>query len=238
MKLEDRLAILDDEASRTTLLMLHEQHKHQAFRIGCVLLPQLHRLLARRRLDWDHIEPRLRGQPLSVDAESGLFLCFFLIATRARNIIELGTSVGVSTIYLALAARHNGGRVITAELCAEKSAQARKHVHLAGLSQWVEFRTGDAREVLRDVDGPIDFFHNDAYPRVALPVLQMLTPRMREGAVTMCGNAALFPADHAEYVAWVRDPQNGFVSGRFSMQLGGETSIRSKVTGEGEQTRA
>ena len=86
---------------------------------------------------------------------------------------------------------------------------------------------GDARETLRDIDGGVDFFHNDGFPRFALPVLQLLAPKMEPGAVTLCGNAALFPADHAEYVAWVRQPENGFVSAPLPMKVGGEFSIRA-----------
>jgi len=191
------------------------------------MLPQLHRFAFGKALDWSQLEPRLSSAPLALDVESGVFLYFLARARAAKRIVELGTSTGVSTIYLALAARESGGVVLTSELVPEKMAEARENLRAAGLSEYVQFLEGDARETLRDIDGGVDFFHNDGFPRFALPVLQLLAPKMEPGAVTLCGNAALFPADHAEYVAWVRQPENGFVSAPLPMKVGGEFSIRA-----------
>ena len=58
------------------------------------------------------------------------------------------------------------------------------------------------------------------------PVLQLVAPKLRTGAVASCGNAALFPKDHEDYVAWVRDPRNGFRSARLSMFLAREFSVK------------
>lgn len=49
---------------------------------------------------------------------------------------------------------------------------------------------------------------------------------MRPGAIALRGNAAVFPADHAGYLAWVRDPRNGFRSMHLPMKLAGELSVR------------
>jgi predicted O-methyltransferase YrrM len=60
----------------------------------------------------------------------------------------------------------------------------------------VEIREGDSLETLRDLSDPVDFLLNDVFPAFTLPVLQLVAPHMRPGAVALCGNAALFPADH------------------------------------------
>lgn len=49
---------------------------------------------------------------------------------------------------------------------------------------------------------------------------------MRTDALSLCGNSALFPADHADYLAWVRDPADGFRSARLSLALAGEFSVK------------
>jgi predicted O-methyltransferase YrrM len=97
----------------------------------------------------------------------------------------------------------------------------------AGLEAFVEIREGKALDTLRGLEQPIDFLLNDGFPRFTLPVLQPLEPHMRPGAVVLCGNAALFPADHADYLAWVRNPENGFRSMHLPMKLAGELSVKS-----------
>jgi len=57
-------------------------------------------------------------------------------------------------------------------------------------------------------------------------VLQLVTPRLRQGAVVVTDNVGLFPADYAEYTAWLRDPANGFCSSRLAMNEGTELSVR------------
>src|SRR5688572_30507631 len=179
MKLAPQLAVLQDRKAMSTLDRLHREHRHQAVGIVLSLLPQIHRMALGRALDWSRIEHRLRTQPLAVDPESGIFLYMLARACGARRIVEFGSSTGVSTIYLALAARENGGSVIATELVPEKMARARENVREAGLEAYVDFRLGDALETLAEPDTGVDFFHNDGFPPFALPVLQLLAPRMR-----------------------------------------------------------
>jgi predicted O-methyltransferase YrrM len=68
---------------------------------------------------------------------------------RARNIVEFGTSCGISTLHLAAALRDNGGgRLIRSEFERSKVARARKNLAAGGLSDLVEVREGDALETL------------------------------------------------------------------------------------------
>lgn len=226
LTLEQKLSLLGQERAERTLAALHRQTAFQAPRIVLKLLPQLHRFVLGRALDWSRLEHRLSREPLAVDVDSGLFLYMLALARGARRIVEFGSSTGVSTIYLAAAARATDGSVVATELVPEKAARARANLEAAGLAEYVDFREGDALETLRDVPAGVDFFHNDGFPRFALPVLELLAPKLSPGAVTLCGNAALFPADHADYVAWVREPSHGFSSAPLPMQVGGEVSVR------------
>jgi predicted O-methyltransferase YrrM len=95
------------------------------------------------------------------------------------------------------------------------------------VEEWIDLREGDALETLNDLTLPVDLLLNDGFPRFALPVLQLLHPLLRPGAVVLCGNAALFPADHREYLQWVRDPRNGYRSAALGLKLAGEMSVRA-----------
>jgi predicted O-methyltransferase YrrM len=225
--LSQAFATIRDPRAQEVLTRLHRQADQQNLKLLGRFAGQLPRLLRRRPLSWSKLESGLSDCYLALDPGNGA-LCYMLgRMLQARQIVEFGTSFGVSTIYLALAVRDNGGgRVIGTERIAEKAARARAHVEEAGLSAYVEIREGDALETLRDISGPVDFLLNDGFPRFTLPVLQLVSPHMRPGAIALCGNAVLFPADHADYLAWVRDADNGFRSMHLPMKLTGELSVR------------
>ncbi len=223
----EKLRVLGDQRAEEVLLGLHEEAARQDARLVGRLLGQLPRWIANEKLPWERLGPRLSDLFLAVDPDNGL-LCYTLLrALRATRVVEVGTSMGVSTIYLALAVRHNGGgQVIATERVPEKIARAREHWSAAGVSELIDLRVGDAKETLAGETAPIDFVFNDAFPPLALPILQALAPAMRPGAVALCGNAVLFPADHAEYVTWVRSRESGFRSLRLPMKFAGEISVR------------
>ncbi|MBJ7544139.1 class I SAM-dependent methyltransferase, partial [Rhodomicrobium udaipurense] len=91
---------------------------------------------------------------LAISPAYGRFLYAIARARRATRIVEFGTSMGVSTIYLAAALRDNGGgKLIGTELEPTKVTRARAHLEAAGLADLVEIREGDALDTLKDVGG-------------------------------------------------------------------------------------
>lgn len=146
---------------------------------------------------------------------------------HATRVVEFGTSLGVSTIWLAAAVRDNGGgTVIGTEMMPAKAERAHAHLYEAGLADQVDIRIGDARETLRDLDGPVDLMLNDGFPDAALDVLRLVAPQLRPGAVVITDNVGVMRGDYAEYVAWLRDPAHGFVSVRVPYKGGTEISFR------------
>lgn len=161
---------------------------------------------------------------LAVSPAYGRFLYAMARARRATRIVEFGTSMGISTIYLAAALRDNGGgRLIGSELEPAKVARARANLEAAGLADLVEIREGDALETLRTVDGEVDLLLIDGAWSLYLPVLKLIEPRLAPCAAVLGENA--FARDYLDYV---RDPASGYVSLPLSIDedRGNEFTVR------------
>jgi predicted O-methyltransferase YrrM len=122
--------------------------------------------------------------------------------TKARSVVEFGTSFGVSTLHLAAALRDNGGgALISAEFEPSKVAAARRNIESAGLSDLVEVREGDALETLADgLPESIDLVLLDGAKALYPGVLALLEPRLHAGSVLVADNADWSP----EYLEIVR----------------------------------
>lgn len=147
----------------------------------------------------------------AVPPEFGRLLYALARATRARTVVEFGTSFGVSTIHLAAAVRDNGGgRVITTEFAPDKAEQAKKNLADAGLADLVEFRVGDALETLAAPVGEIDMIFLDGAKNLYLDVLKRLEPGLRSGAIVASDNT-----DHdgvEAFLDYIRNPANGYTT--------------------------
>lgn len=156
--------------------------------------------------------------------------CYLMCRSiAARRIVEVGSSFAVSTIYLAAAARESGGEgalVIGTEIDSRKVAFARRNLERAGLSAFADIRLGDARRTLLDVEGPIDFVLIDSWIPLARPMIEMLAPRLRRGAIVVCDNTGQFSKQYRDYLDYVRSPENGFRSTQIPYRGGLELSVR------------
>ncbi len=145
---------------------------------------------------------------LNVSPEFGKFLYMCARTCKAKRIVEFGTSFGISAIHLACALRDGGGgQVIGTELEASKAGAAKESLAAAGLADLVDIRVGDALETLKDgIEGSIDLVHLDGAFSLYLPVLKLLEPHLKSGALVIGENS------FGEYLDYVRDPQNGYLS--------------------------
>ena len=230
----DAFSVLDRRTA-AVLRRLHAEADRQTPRLVTSLLSKLPALVLRRSMS---LTPRrmatLDDKFLALERAQAAFCYAQARAIRATRIVEFGTSFGVSTLWLAAAVRDNGGgTVIGTELVADKVERARAHVRETGLERYVDIRPGDALDTLRDLDGPVDFLLNDGFPAAALDVLRLVTPALRPGAVVITDNVGAMRADYAEYLAWLRDPANGFVSVELPFRAGTEMSVRTVGTSFG-----
>jgi predicted O-methyltransferase YrrM len=107
---------------------------------------------------------------------------------RARAILEVGTSYGYSTVWLAEAARATGGKVTTLELHARKIDYARAQLTKAGLAGLVDFRAGDALETLSTLPGPFEFVLLDLWKNLYVPSFDLIYPKLANGALIVADN--------------------------------------------------
>lgn len=131
---------------------------------------------------------------LDVGRDTGMFLNLLARAQGARRIVEIGGSVGYSTIWMAEAVRANGGgRVISLELDPEKIREQRLYLEAAGLFGEVEQICGDAARVLPELDGPFDMVLLDHWKDLYIREFDLVWPKVRTGGVVVADNV-LIPA--------------------------------------------
>lgn len=162
---------------------------------------------------------------MPISADGGKLLYNLIRATRPATVVEFGTSFGISTLHLAAAVRDNGtGRVISTELSADKAAAARRTFAETGLDGLVTVLEGDALETLAGLTDPVDFLLLDGWKDLCLPVLRLLEPHLAPGTLVVADDVDL--TDLAPYLAFVRDPRNGYESVTFPVEDGMEISCR------------
>lgn len=125
---------------------------------------------------------------LSVGRSAGLFLNLLIKEARATRILEVGSSYGYSTVWLAEAARAIDGKVISLELRLAKTEYARTQLARAELERFVEFRVGDALASLAQLAGPFDFVLLDLWKDLYVPVFEQLYPKLAPGAIVVADN--------------------------------------------------
>jgi predicted O-methyltransferase YrrM len=212
---------------RNVLDRLHAEARGDRWRFARLLPRVIAGRLTGRAL-FDVLTPAvMKDVYIPVSREQGELLYLTARAIGARRIVEYGTSFGISTLYLAAALRDNGGgRVIGTEIEPSKHARALSHLREAGLSDHAEVRLGDARETLREVEGPVDLVLLDGWKDLYLPILKLLTPRLRPGAVVLADNIFTFRKALRPYVDWMQSGRNGFVSTTLHVSDGFEYSVR------------
>jgi predicted O-methyltransferase YrrM len=142
---------------------------------------------------WDTLGPeeaerRIDEMLLPVGRATGTLLNLLAREAGARRILEVGSSFGYSTVWLAEAARAVHGKVISLELKREKTEYATAQLARAGLADFVEFRVGDALESLAALAGPFDLVLIDLWKNLYVPVFELLHPKLAPGALVVADN--------------------------------------------------
>ncbi|HEY4308758.1 MAG TPA: class I SAM-dependent methyltransferase [Pirellulales bacterium] len=178
---------------------------------------QFKTVLENEAKDYKAVYRTYAGNYLNVSPEFGRFLYMCARTRKAKRIVEFGSSFGISTMHLACALRDGGGgELIGTELEATKAAAAKESLAAAGLADLVDIRVGDALETLKDgIGGDVDLVHLDGAFNLYLPVLKLLEPHLKAGALVI-GENAVEPG----YLDYVRNPQNGYLSVTMPFEAG------------------
>ena len=164
---------------------------------------------------------------IPVDEAAGRFLYALVRGAAPGTVVEFGTSFGISTIYMAAAIRdRRGGSIITTELHAGKADTARSNFERAGLLDLIDLRVGDALETLGNLAPDVSVVFLDGWKNLYLPVLKLLEPVLLPGALIVADDLNLFPDVLAPYLAYVRQPANGYVSVTVPIGDAMELSVR------------
>jgi predicted O-methyltransferase YrrM len=125
---------------------------------------------------------------LPVGTEVGAFLHALVIGREARAVLELGTSYGYSTLFLADAARECGAKVVSIDVDPAKQAYAGQMLARAGLREQVEFRCGDAVALLAEDRGPWDVVLLDIWKDMYVSCFEAVYPALAEEAIIVSDN--------------------------------------------------
>ena len=235
-----------DARAREVVERLHAQNGHQFARS----IWPLTREMVKAKFgtgNWDSTrtdfgKEMLADKMVALDPEKAALCHLLCRSIRARTVVEIGTSFGVSTIYLAAAVRDVGigtgndagedGLVIGTEHEPGKVEIAEKNLADAGVEDHAEILAGDLLETLpprlsqlADRDRPVDFVLMDIWIPMALPALELLIPHLRPGALVVCDNLVSAASDYAGYLDRVRN-SGVFVSVTVPGQGGTEISMK------------
>src|SRR5947199_735265 len=127
-----------------------------------------------------------RGLPL-VDAETGALLRVLATAANASRILEIGTAIGYSGIWLA-GALPPDGMLITLDINEDRAREARENFARAGLADRASVIVGDAKLKLAKVSGPFDLIFQDGDKQLYSPLLDRLVSLLRPGGLLVTDN--------------------------------------------------
>src|SRR5262245_42184099 len=125
---------------------------------------------------------------LAVGPATGQLINLLAKEAEAKTILEVGSSYGYSTVWLAEAARDNRGKVISLEIHPGKQEHARASIKKAGLDGTVDFRLGDATESLKKMKEKVDFVLLDLWKNLYIPCFDLLYPKLKRGALIVADN--------------------------------------------------
>ncbi len=190
---------LDDPKVQAVLAREHELAKGDDARLASVRA-QLDAAKAAGEYSFDLLP---KDVYLAIEPAMGVFLNLCAKTIGAKTIVEFGTSYGISTIYLAAAAKDVGGKIIGTELEATKAEKARANLEEAGLGDLVDIRVGDAMETLKEIEGPVDLLFLDGWKDLYVQMAKMMEPELRPGSLVLADNIHTFPDELKAYLDYM-----------------------------------
>ena len=153
------------------------------------------------------VEAQCRKEQIPMlGAEKAEFLAARVEQARPTLIVECGTAIGYSGLWILRVLKSIGtGRLITIEINADRAAQAQANFEQAGLADLVDSRVGDAQEVLKSIQDPVDFLLLDNNFDNYFPCFQAIESRLTNPATVLADNVGIGADAMADYLSHVRE---------------------------------
>lgn len=129
-------------------------------------------------------------QDWNVPESDGRRLYDLIVKNNYKSALEIGTSTGRSTIWIAWALSKTGGRLITIEIDAQRHRKALNNFEKAGLSDIIDARLADAHDLVKDLPGPFDFIFCDADKDWYTNYFVALYPKLAVGGCYVAHNVS------------------------------------------------
>lgn len=126
-------------------------------------------------------ENRSSWRDLNVPYEDGQLLHDLIVSNRYTSALEIGTSTGHSTIWIAWAMSKTGGKVTTVEIDKRRYEKAKENLRTVGLLQYVDMRLADAHDLVKKLEGPFDFVFSDADKGWYTQYFKDIHPKLKTG---------------------------------------------------------
>ncbi|MBI2650623.1 O-methyltransferase [Candidatus Woesearchaeota archaeon] len=143
----------------------------------------------------------------NISADTGQFFNILISISKAKNVLEVGTSNGYSAIWIGEAAKHNKGRVTTIEISEHKVNMAAENFKMANLSN-IKIVHGDALKEIPKLKGKFDFLFLDAVKEDYINYFKLANPKLAKNAVIVADNAMMFEKYMKDYLHYVRNNKN------------------------------
>lgn len=148
----------------------------------------------------DEAQQDRSNKMLNLEQETAQLISILIRTSGSKHLLEIGTSNGYSTIWLAWAARQTGGRIISIDRSAEKHRLAEANLRRAGLATQVDLMNGDATTIVTDLPGPFDVVFFDADRLSAPTQLEILRSKLTPNALVLADNVLSHPEEIAPYL--------------------------------------
>lgn len=140
-----------------------------------------------------------------MDPDSAKFLSILAVSNKAKNIVEVGSGVGYSTLWLAYSASMTGGKVLTCEIDPAKAEETRANLTKAHLADYVEILVGDARTTLRQRTEPVDLLFIDGEYGQYETYFDVVYKRMNIGSAVVADKVVAYENELADYTTYVQN---------------------------------
>lgn len=128
-----------------------------------------------------------------VGIEVGKLLGLLIRSNGAKRVLEFGTCLGYSTVWIAQALRETGGRLTSVEYREDLYEITKRNIELAGLSDIVDLILGDASEVINSVQGPFDVILQDSDKSLYSPMLEKCISLSRKNGLIIADDVLFKP---------------------------------------------